>query len=128
LSCIGYTVLLADVSDASKIVAACITASGLYPSIILLNSWLLANTDGCTKRATVWAMAEVCKDHSFPLGLLFSGLIVNFILMWWIQSANQKRDTELKEFEKRGQLHPHKMKGLEEVQDYHIDSDTFFKP
>ncbi|KAJ9603715.1 hypothetical protein H2200_011901 [Cladophialophora chaetospira] len=87
-TCIGYAILLSNVSVASKIVAACIATSGLYPSIILLNSWLLANSAGYTKRATVWAMAEVfgpafsilsshvydtpprfVKGHSIALGL-----------------------------------------------------------
>jgi hypothetical protein len=139
-ACIGYAILLSNVSVASKIVAACIATSGLYPSIIILNSWLLANTAGYTKRATVWALAEVfgpgfsimsshvydtpprfVKGHSIALGLLVYGVLLGLILMRWMYRANQKKDAELREYEARGEPHPHKTKSLEEVQDYHID-------
>lgn len=33
-ACIGYTVLLCNVSVAAKIVAVCIATSGLYPSVM----------------------------------------------------------------------------------------------
>ncbi|KEF59000.1 uncharacterized protein A1O9_03843 [Exophiala aquamarina CBS 119918] len=140
LSCIGYAMLLSNVSMARKIAAACIATTGLYPSIILLNAWLLSNTCGYTKRATAWALAEVfgpcfsilgshvydtsprfIKGHAIALGLLLSGLITCCLSIFWMHSANKKKDNELREFEERGESHPHRTKSLEEVQDYHID-------
>ncbi len=39
--------------------ATCLITAGLYPSVILLTTWLGVNTAGFTKRGTTWAMAEI---------------------------------------------------------------------
>lgn len=140
ISIIGYGILLSTVPVAGKIVATCFVTSGLYPSVILLNSWLLANSCGYTKRATVWALTEVfgpcfsilgshiydtpprfIKGHAVGLAFLLAGLIDTFVLMWWMNRANMRKEVELREYHERGETHPHRGKSLEEVNDNHVD-------
>ncbi|KAK4504577.1 hypothetical protein PRZ48_005493 [Zasmidium cellare] len=139
-SCIGYIILLCEVSVAAKMVAVCIAASGLYTSVILLQAWIVANMAGYTKRATTWAMAEIfgqcfgvmashvyntpprfIKGHAIVLGMLLyaAGMIV--VLMWWMMRANKQKMEEKLQYESEGRVHPHKLKSLEDVQDFHID-------
>lgn len=140
VSCIGYIVLLCDVSVAAKIVAVCIATSGLYPSVILLQAWIVGNTAGYTKRATSWAMAEIfgqcfgvlashiyttpprfIKGHSIVLGLLLYAGLMCILLMWWMSRANSHKSEEMERYESEGTVHPHKMMSLEEVQDFHVE-------
>ena len=53
-TCLGYIILIAVESVHVKIFATCLVASGIYPSVILLASWLGINTGGYTKRARTW--------------------------------------------------------------------------
>ena len=140
LSCVGYIVLLCEVSVAGKIVAVCIATSGLYTSVILLQAWIVANMAGYSKRATAWAMAEIfgqcfgimashiyttpprfIKGHAIVLGLLLFAAAMTVCLMWWMRRANLQKEAEVAEYESEGRVHPHRLKSLEDVQDLHID-------
>ncbi|KAF2168681.1 hypothetical protein M409DRAFT_36326 [Zasmidium cellare ATCC 36951] len=140
VTCTGYIILLCEVSVAAKIVACCIAASGLYPSVILMQAWIVGNMAGYTKRATSWAMAEIfgqcfgvlashvyttpprfIKGHAIVLGLLLYAAVMTVALMWWMMRANKKKQEEILRYESEGMVHPHKLKSLEEVQDFHID-------
>ena len=139
-SCIGYIVLLCNVSVAAKIVAVCIATAGLYPSVILMSAWIMSNTAGYTKRAMSWAMAEIfgqcmgvmashiyttpprfIKGHSIVLGLLLYTALVTCFLMWWMNRENKHKAEEVARYESAGELHPHREKSLEEVSDFHVD-------
>jgi hypothetical protein len=139
LASIGYIMLLTVSSTTVKMVAACFVASGLYPSVVLLVSWLGINTGGFTKRGTTWAMAEVfgqsfsimgthiytngpryIKGHSIVLGFLLMGTISVTSLDFWMHHLNKKRDIEESEYAARNELHPHASRSLEEVFDYHV--------
>ena len=137
---IGYAILLCDVSQASKIVAASIVTSGMYPSIILLNAWIVINAGGFTKRATTWALAEIIgnsfsimggyiytgpprfhRGFSVSLGMTISAIVLTALLMLWMSRLNKKKEAELREYASEGKTHPHTGKGLEEVQDFHVE-------
>ncbi|PVH76569.1 MFS general substrate transporter [Cadophora sp. DSE1049] len=140
MSSIGYVLLLVDVQVKVKMFAACLIVSGLYPSVILLISWLGINTGGFTKRGTTWAMAEVfgqcfsimgqkmydtpprfVKGHSIVLGFLLYSVVTSGGLIWWMDRCNKKREREISEFAERGERHPHVGKSLEEVYDFHVE-------
>ncbi|KAL7901868.1 MFS general substrate transporter [Trichoderma sp. SZMC 28014] len=140
LSCIGYIVLLNNVSKAGKIVAACIITSGLYPSVVILQAWLTGNMAGFTKRATSWAMAEIfsqvfsimgsyvydspprfIKGHAIVLGFLLTAILMCVFLTWWMRRENARKEVELGKHESEGTVHPHKTRSLEEEQDRHVD-------
>ncbi|KAK5693821.1 hypothetical protein LTR17_024998 [Elasticomyces elasticus] len=123
MACVGYIVLLCDVSAA----------------VILLQTWVLTNVGGFTKRATTWAIAEVfgacfgivgshvydkpprfVKGHSVVLGMLAMAFVVVSIMIWSMRRANRKRDMELQDYAARHEVHPHSMKTLEDVQDFHV--------
>lgn len=139
LSSIGYIMLLTVSSVTVKMVAACFITSGLYPSVVLLVSWLGINTGGFTKRGTTWAMAEVfgqcfsimgsnvyndgprfIKGHSIVLGFLLMGMITTTSLYFWMRRLNKKRDHEESEYAARNEIHPHASRSLEEEFDFHV--------
>jgi hypothetical protein len=139
LSSIGYTILLTVSSSTVKMVVACFITSGLYPSVILLASWLGINTGGLTKRGTTWAMAEIfgqcfsimgthvytdgpryIKGHFIVLGFLLMAMISVTSLDFWMHHLNKKRDVEESEYAARNELHPHVSRSLEEVFDFHV--------
>ncbi|KAK4893997.1 hypothetical protein LTR27_007803 [Elasticomyces elasticus] len=139
MACVGYIVLLCDISAAGKIAAASLCVTGLYPSVILLQTWVLTNVGGFTKRATTWAIAEVfgacfgivgshvydkpprfVKGHSVVLGMLAMAFVVVSIMIWSMRRTNLKRDTELQDYAARHEVHSHSMKTLEDVQDFHV--------
>jgi Mg2+/citrate symporter len=130
---------LCDVSQAANIAGACLVASGLYPSVILLGAWITINTGGYTKRATNWAMAEIIgqllsvlgayiydkpprfiKGHCVTLALLSIGMLNCVYLMWWMHRANSKKDAEVEKCQREGRTHPHTNLSLEEAQDLHV--------
>ena len=59
VACIGYIILLTVYSVPVLVFATCLVTAGLYPSVILLATWLGINTADFTKRGTIWAMAEI---------------------------------------------------------------------
>ncbi|KAF1817566.1 MFS general substrate transporter [Eremomyces bilateralis CBS 781.70] len=139
VACIGYIILLCNVSQGANIAGACLATTGLYPSIIILSAWITINAGGYTKRATNWAMAEIVgqllsvlgayiydvpprflKGHSIVLALLALGIVNCLYLMWWMRRANLRREMELIEYEREGRVHPHTNMSLEEVQDLHV--------
>lgn len=139
LSAIGYIMLLTVSSTAVKMVAACFITSGLYPSVVLIATWLGINTGGFTKRGTTWAMAEIfgqcfsimgsnvytdgpryIKGHSVVLGFLLMGMISTTALIFWMRHLNKKRDSEESEYVKRNEPHPHASRSLEEEFDFHV--------
>ena len=138
VACIGYIILLTNVSVRVKIFATCLVTSGLYPSVILLVAWLGMNTAGFTKRGTTWAMAEISgqcfsimgthvytdppryiKGHSVVLGLMLFALLNAVALLLWMKHLNQKKERVDNEYRERGELHPHLSRSLEEEYDFH---------
>jgi sugar phosphate permease len=136
---VGYAVLLTNVSDVAKIVATCLITSGLYPSVILLITWLSINTAGFTKRGTTWAMAEIggqcmsimgthvyvdppryIQGHSVVLAFMCSALLAVVFAMLWMRHCNRQKDKIEEEYRSRGEQHPHWQQSLEEVQDQHV--------
>jgi len=137
---IGYILLLTVSSSTPvKIFGACLITSGLYPSVILLVSWLGVNTGGFTKRGTTWAVAEVfgqcfsimgthiydrpprfIKGHAVLLGFILLAIFNASVLIWWMNKENQRRDAEEQAYRDRGEVHPHASLSLEDVQDFHI--------
>lgn len=139
LSSIGYIMVLTVSSTTAKMAATCFITSGLYPSVVLLASWLGINTGGFTKRGTTWAMAEIfgqcfsimgsniytdapryIKGHSIVLAFLLMGMISTACLYFWMRHLNRKRDREESEYAARNELHPHASRSLEEDFDFHV--------
>lgn len=140
ISTIGYIMLLTVQPTAAKIVATCFIASGMYPATVLMVAWLAINTGGFTKRASVWALAEVfsqcfsimganiyvdgpkyVKGHSVVLGFLVLAMLVVITLMIVYHQLNKKRDQILEDFAQRNEIHPGISKTLEDVHDFHIN-------
>lgn len=136
---IGYIILLNNVSNVAGIVATCLITSGLYPSVILLVTWLSINTAGFTKRGTTWAMAEIggqclsimgthvytdppryIQGHSVLLAFMCTALLAVIGNMYWMRRCNFGKDRIEDDYRARGELHPHYEMSLEEVQDQHI--------
>lgn len=61
------------------------------------------------------------KGHAIVLGFLLTAIITVCLLMWWMHRENKRKDAELREYEERGEIHPHRGRSLEEEHDYHID-------
>ena len=137
--CLGYIILIAVESVHVKIFATCLVASGVYPSVILLVSWLGINTGGYTKRATTWAGCEILaqclsiagtriytdppryvKGHSIMLGMMVISISVACANVYAFNRANKRKDRIEKDYLERGEVHPHSGKTLEDVQDDHI--------
>ena len=135
---IGYIILLTDVSVPVKVFATCLVTGCLYPSVILLTSWLSVNTCGFTKRGTTWAMAEVSgqcfsimgshvytdpprfiQGHSIILALQCLALLATIALIFWLRHCNMKKDRIDAEYRERGEIHPDNEKSLEELYDQH---------
>lgn len=140
MSAIGYIMLLTVKPTSVKIVATCFIAGGMYPSTVLMVAWLAINTGGFTKRASVWALAEVfsqcfsimganiyvngpkyVKGHSVVLALLVLAMIVVVVLMVTFQYLNKARDRVLAEYAARDEVHPHANRSLEQEHDFHIN-------
>lgn len=136
---VGYVILLNNVSDVAGSVATCLITSGLYPSVILLITWLSINTAGFTKRGSTWAMAEIggqclsimgthvytdppryIQGHSVLLALMCTALIAVEANIYWMRRCNLKKDRIEHEYCETGEPHPHYKMPLEEVQDQHI--------
>ena len=136
---LGYVILIAVESVHARIFATCLVASGVYPSVILLVSWLGINTAGYTKRATTWAGCEILaqclsiagthiytdppryvKGHSIMLGMIVISLSAACANLSAFSRANKRKDLIEKEYLERGEVHPHHSKTLEDVQDDHI--------
>ena len=136
---IGYIILLTNASNITKIVATCLITSGLYPSVILLITWLSINTGGFTKRGTTWAMAEIggqcmsimgthvytdppryIQGHSVLLAFMCTALMAVIFAMVWMRRCNLQKDKIEEEYRAKGERHPHWEMSLEEVQDQHV--------
>ncbi|OQV02109.1 hypothetical protein CLAIMM_07359 [Cladophialophora immunda] len=140
VSAIGYIMLLTVKPTSVKILAACFITSGMYPSTVLMVAWLVINTGGFTKRASVWALAEVfsqcfsimganiyvngpryIKGHSVVLAFLVTAMATVVALSLTYRHLNKKRDRILEEYAQRGEIHPHMNKSLEELHDFHVN-------
>ena len=136
---VGYIILIAVKSVHVKVFATCLVASGVYPSVILLVSWLGINTGGYTKRATTWAGCEILgqclsiagthlytdppryiKGHSIMLALCVISMSAAGANMYSFARANKQKEQIQRDYLERGEVHPHMGKTLEEVQDDHI--------
>ena len=139
VACIGYIILLINVSVHVKVFATCLITSGLYPSVVLGAAWVAMNTGGFTKRGTTWALAEISgqcfsimgthvytdppryiKGHSVILAFMLLALLSTVFLLSWMHRLNQKKDRTESEYQERSELHPHASKSLEEEYDFHI--------
>ena len=139
IACIGYIILLTNVSVHVKVFATCLVTSGLYPSVVLVAAWVAMSTGGFTKRGTTWALAEISgqcfsimgthvytdppryvKGHSVVLAFMFLALLSTVSLLFWMNHLNRKKDRIESEYQERNELHPHASKSLEEEYDYHI--------
>ena len=139
LTVIGYIILLTQTSVKVKVFATCLITSGLYPSVILITTWVSVNTAGFTKRGTTWALAEVSgqsfsimgthiydhpprfiKGHSIVLAFIVLAILSAIGLVLWMNHTNKKRDEIERDFQERGEVHPHASRSLEEEFDYHI--------
>lgn len=135
---VGYSILLTDVSGAVKIFATCLITGGLYPSVTLLVTWLAVNTAGFTKRGTTWAMAEIggqcltigathaynkpprqIQGHALVLSLLILALLSTIFLRCWLSHCNAKKEQIEQDYQSRGELHPHRIRSLEDENDQH---------
>ena len=139
VACIGYIILLTNVSIHVKVFATCLVTSGLYPSVVLVATWVSMNTGGFTKRGTTWALAEISgqsfsilgthvytdppryvKGHSVVLAILLLALLSTVFLLVWMNYLNKKKDGTEAEYQERNELHPHASKSLEEAYDFHV--------
>ncbi|KIW71768.1 hypothetical protein PV04_00005 [Phialophora macrospora] len=137
---IGYAMLLGVKSTAAKVVATCFITSGMYPAVVLFLTWLAINTGGFTKRATTWAMAEIfgqlfsilganiyddgpryVKGHVTAMSFSILSLFIAVALMVVFSRQNKKRNGILKDFARRGEIHPHTNRSLEYEKDFHIN-------
>jgi hypothetical protein len=140
VNAIGYAMLLGVKSTAAKVVATCFITSGMYPAVVLFLTWLAINTGGFTKRATTWAIAEVfgqlfsimganiydngpryVKGHATAMAFSFFCLFIAAALMVVFSRLNKKRDRILEDYARRGEIHPHMNRSLEDEQDFHIN-------
>jgi hypothetical protein len=140
VNAIGYAMLLGVKSTAAKVVATCFITSGMYPAVVLFLTWLAINTGGFTKRATTWAMAEIfgqlfsimganiydngpryVKGHATAMAFSFFCLFIAAALMVVFSRLNKKRDRILEDYARRGEIHPHMNRSLEDEQDFHIN-------
>ena len=136
---IGYIILLTVYSVPVLVFATCLITSGLYPSVILLTSWLGINTAGFTKRGTTWAMAEIfgqcfsimgthvydgpprfVKGHAIVLGFELYGILCASTLILYMRYLNKRKDAIVQEHTSRGEAHPHMERSLEEESDLHL--------
>ena len=139
VSCIGYIILLTNVSVHVKVFATCLVTSGLYPSVVLVATWVAMNTGGFTKRGTTWALAEISgqsfsimgthmytdppryvKGHSVVLAFLVLALLSTVVLLFWMNYLNKEKDRTETEYQERNELHPHSSKSLEDEYDFHV--------
>ncbi|KIY00304.1 uncharacterized protein Z520_03989 [Fonsecaea multimorphosa CBS 102226] len=139
VSVIGYIILLSVRSVPVLVFATCLITAGLYPSVILLTSWLGINTCGFTKRGTTWAMAEVfgqcfsimgthvydspprfIKGHAIVLGFLSMAIIMTVSAVFWMKHENKRKDAEIERYRDSGEHHPHFERSLEDEGDQHI--------
>ncbi|KAH0843473.1 hypothetical protein FOPE_08711 [Fonsecaea pedrosoi] len=139
VSCVGYIILLSVRSVPVLIFATCLITAGLYPSVILLTSWLGINTCGFTKRGTTWAMAEVfgqcfsimgthvydhpprfVKGHSIVLGMLAFAIVMATSNIFWMRYQNRRKDAEIERYRAAGEPHPHVERSLEDEGDQHL--------
>jgi tellurite resistance protein TehA-like permease len=139
VACVGYIILLTAYSVPVLVFATCLITAGLYPSVILLTTWLGVNTGGFTKRGTTWAMAEIfgqsfgimgthvyttpprfVKGHAVVLGFLLFGVICAFTLICLMKYLNKHKEAKLQLYVSRGELNPHAERSLEEEGDKHL--------
>ncbi|KAJ9604883.1 hypothetical protein H2200_010998 [Cladophialophora chaetospira] len=139
VACVGYVILLTVYSIPVLVFATCLITAGLYPSVILLTSWLGVNTAGFTKRGTAWAMAEIfgqcfsimgthvytnpprfVKGHAIVLGFLLFGIVCATTLICLMSYLNKRRAAELERYSSQGELHPDSERSLEEAGDHHL--------
>lgn len=136
---IGYIILISVTENTVKIFGTCLIACGAYPSVTLFVVWMSNNSGGYTKRATIWALAEICaqafsifgtriytspprfiKGHSILLAFSALSLATVFAVYFIMSRSNKKKDEILTEYEARGEVHPHVQLSLEDVYDDHI--------
>ena len=139
VACVGYIILLTVYSVPVLVFATCLITAGLYPSVILLTTWLGVNIAGFTKRGTTWAMAEIfgqsfsimgthiytkpprfVKGHAIVLGFLLFGAICTATLTCLMRYLNKHKEAELQRYASRGEPHPHLERSLEEAGDDHL--------
>ena len=140
LASLGYIILLNNVSVHVKVFATCLITSGLYPSVILVSTWVGMNTGGFTKRGTTWALAEISgqsfsilgthvytdppryiKGHSVVLGFMVLAVLCTVSLVLWMKRENQRKDRIVSKYRERNELHPHTSRSLEEEYDFHVN-------
>jgi hypothetical protein len=140
VACLGYIIILTNVSIQVKVFATCLVTSGLYPSVVLAAAWAGMNTGGFTKRATTWALAKISgqsfsilgthvytspphhiKGHSVALAFITFALLNTIALILWVNYLNCKKDRIRNDYQERNELYPHASKLLEEEYDLHID-------
>jgi hypothetical protein len=138
LGVIGYAILISVSSVPVKIFATSLVASGMYPGVILLMTWIAINSGGFTKRAASWSMPEVVgqcfsimgthiydnpprfvKGHSVILGILVVGIISTSYIWWWMRRQNMLKDQTAQEYADRAEVNPDASKSLEDICDFH---------
>lgn len=137
---VGYIILLAARSVPVLVFATCLITGGLYPSVILLASWININTAGFTKRGTTWAMAEIfgqcfsimgthvytkpprfVKGHAIVLGFLLIGLVSTSILIVAMRYLNKRKEAAIQQHLLDGESNPHAGRTFEDEGDSHLN-------
>lgn len=139
MTSIGYVILLATRSVPVLVFATCLVTAGLYPSVILLASWININTAGFTKRGTTWAMAEIfgqcfsimgthvytkpprfIEGHAVVLGFLLVGLFSTSLLILTMRYLNKRKEVAVQQHLINGEPHPHAGRTFEDEGDSHL--------
>jgi hypothetical protein len=137
---VGYIVLMAVEHNAARMTACCLVVAGIFPAIILVFAWANTNSCGYTKRAASWAVAGVfaqgfsiaasqvytdppryLKGHGVMIAFLSWSLINTIAARWWMQAENARKDRVEREYQNRGDTHPHYNRTLEDEGDGHIN-------
>lgn len=113
LSCVGLVLLLVLSQPAGRLVAACITAAGAYPIVVLTLTWTATNHPGYTYRASAAALINVFsqavaiagnmsfddppfyrKGLGSSLGMIALSGVVAGLLDWYLKILNAKKKRE----------------------------------
>jgi MFS family permease len=135
---IGYIILITCTRRAVLVLGTCFAAGGTYPTTVLSATWVTTNHLGYTKRSTAWAVAQGSAQifsiistqiyrtppryylgHGLLIGFLISAMLTTVFSALVMRQANRKKDERNEEFQERGELDPERLRGFEEVYDYH---------
>lgn len=113
VACVGLILLLTLSQPAGRLVAACITAAGAYPIVVLTLTWTATNHPGYTYRASAAALINVFSqaiaiagNKSFDdppfyrkglgasLGMIALSGAVAALLDWHLKCLNAKKRRE----------------------------------